>query len=121
MWANVAEIYGELVKAPSKEQIETKSTDKPRPRPKGTQGKGTQSQATPCTSQKNNPPNTKSVSPTPGRKRQRSPGNEDKECPCHKQVILVEPDVEANLSDAVSDYDFSLLGNTPRKEAMVFS
>jgi hypothetical protein len=126
MRANVAEIFGELVKAPSKEQTEAKSTDKPTPRPRpngkntrGTQGKGTQPQATPCTSKKNNPPNTKSVSPTPGRKRQRSPGNEDEESPCHKQVIVVEADVEPNLSDPESDLDFSLLVNTPSKEAMV--
>jgi hypothetical protein len=57
----------------------------------------------------------------PGRKRQRPPGIEDEESPCHKQVIVVEADVDANLSDAVSDFDFSLLGNTPSKEAMVFS
>jgi hypothetical protein len=58
--------------------------------------------------------NTQTVSPTPGRKRQRSPGI-DEMSPCHKQVMVSEGD----LGDAVSD--FSLLGNTPSKEVVVFS
>ena len=126
MRANVAEIFGELVKAPSKEQTKAKSTDKPTPRPrpkgentKGSQVKGTQPQAT-HTPHKNNQQNTQTVSPTPGKKRQRSPDNEDEESPCHKQVIVVQADVEPNLSDPDSDLDLSLLGNTPSKEAMVF-
>jgi hypothetical protein len=105
----------------------------PRPKDKNTRvthGKGTKPQATQvtqvtkpttCTPEKNSPQNTQKVSPTPGRKRQWLPGNEDEESPCHKHVIVVKTGVEADLSDAVSECDFSLLCRTPSKEAMVFS
>jgi hypothetical protein len=115
MRANVAEIFGELVKAPSKEQTEAKSTDKPkpRPRPKGentrdSQVKGTQPQAT-RTPHKNNLQNTQTVSTTPGKKRQRLPDNKDEESRCHKQVIPVRIQVRIN------DKDPSLLKGPERR------
>jgi hypothetical protein len=128
MRASVATIFGEIVKAPSKKQTEAKSSEKPTPMPRpkgrntqGTQGRGIRPQATKATrTSEKDPQNTKTISPTQGKKRQQSPGNEN-ECPCHKQVTVVQTDVDADLSDAVSEFDFSLLGNTPSKEVMVFS
>jgi hypothetical protein len=105
MRLSVALIFEEHVKAPSikKQQTEAKPSDKltPRPRPKGKsiQDKGTQSQATACTPEKKHTKYT--VSPTLGRKRQRSSDAEEELSPCHKQVIMAE----ADFSDAVSVFD----------------
>ena len=84
----------------------------------GTQGKGAQPQVTQATCTPNKKQISKlTISFTQTWHAGRGDGHvgiEDEESPCHKQVIMVQADVEADLNDAVSDFDFSLL-SLPRR------